>query len=156
MWVQTAQEVAQFPRSDFLSDFSGLRAEKNIRPYLYTIHAQDIMPQFLSDYLFTREKELFKVCKENGTPLPFSLSSLRKDRLDQRLGGLPYRRQGGTVLYSPNEVVEFISNLPIIQGQFFTLTQTSKKSKPSKSESVQAARNGLTLANFRAKEMVKK
>ncbi|MFA6922259.1 MAG: hypothetical protein WC216_10475 [Gallionella sp.] len=102
--------------------------------------------------LFLKEKELFTYCQEAGTPLPFSLSSLRKDRLDQRLGGMPYRRHGGTILYSPTELLKFISALPVVCGSS-TLRSKKRTTKPTKIESVLASRAGLSVAEFRAKSM---
>lgn len=102
----------------------------------------------LSHLRFCREKELFAICTELGADLAFSLSSLRKDRLDCRLGGIPYRRQGGTVLYCPIEVLEFISNLPTIQGRSNN-QKSAIKTKPSKEESVSAQRAGISVGELR-------
>lgn len=46
--------------------------------------------------LLLRESELFQYFVEIGKPLPFSLSTLQKDRLDGRLG-VPYRPLGGGI-----------------------------------------------------------
>lgn len=104
----------------------------------------------VSPLLFLTEKDLFPFCEKNGTPLHFSLSSLRKDRLDQRLGGLPHRRHGRTVLYSPLAVLSFIQALPVVQGRRPTQATQTKKTKPTKVESVHAARAGLSVADHRS------
>lgn len=105
----------------------------------------------VSPLLFLTEKDLFPFCEKNGTPLHFSLSSLRKDRLDQRLGGLPHRRHGRTVLYSPLAVLVFIDALPVIQGRLPPKANHAKQTKPTKVESVNAARAGLSVPAYRAK-----
>ena len=106
--------------------------------------------------LFLKEKELFIYCIKIGTPLPFSLSSLQKDRLDQRLGGIPYRRKGG-IRYLPSEVFACLHSHPVIQGSQNTVAGKSKKriTKPTKEESVSARRAGITVAELRARNGVK-
>lgn len=55
--------------------------------------------------------------KERGASLPFSRSSLEKDRMTGCLGGIPFRRVGGLCIYDPDEVLAFIAGLPVIQPQ---------------------------------------
>lgn len=79
------------------------------------------MPTSFSPLLFYKDKDLLSALEQHGTPLPLSLSTLRKDRLDGRAGGIPYRRNGGFILYSPAEVLEFFTTYQKFMG-----TQTNK------------------------------
>lgn len=104
--------------------------------------------------LLLKEKALFPhFTEERNAPLPFSISSLQKDRLTGCLGGIPFRRIGGIVLYCPEEVSNFLSAQPVIQPQrhaVLSAAATNRRGKPSKSESVEAARRGLTVPQLRA------
>jgi hypothetical protein len=65
-----------------------------------------------------------------GESLPFSVSSLNKDRADGRLG-IPYRRLGGAILYSPVEVQQFLQGLPALQPKS-EAPPPKKRGKPTK------------------------
>ena len=67
--------------------------------------------------IYLSSADLIARFKKVGAPLPFSRSSLDKDRLTGCLGGIPYRRIGALCLYLPDEVLAWLSELPIIQPQ---------------------------------------
>jgi hypothetical protein len=102
--------------------------------------------------LFLCGRDLVAHCQTIGKPLPFSLSSLEKDRGDGRLGGVPYRRLGGAIIYNPDEVFAFIAGQPIIQPKRHATSSgaKAKRGKPSKAESVEAERRGFTVRQLRA------
>lgn len=104
--------------------------------------------------LFLSDAELVAQYK-----LPFSLSSLRKDRIDGRLGGIPYRRIGGACVYTPDEVLHFIASQPIVRptrhpALVATDSNKPKRGKPRKFETVEASRRGITVREFRARSNV--
>lgn len=101
--------------------------------------------------LLLRESELFQYFVEIGKPLPFSLSTLQKDRLDGRLG-VPYRPLGGGIFYAPHDVENWLSGAPkVVPHRQCTTSknQNLKRGKPLKSESVEAARLGITVRELR-------
>jgi hypothetical protein len=102
--------------------------------------------------LLLRDVGLIEYFQKIGKPLPFSLSSLRKDRLDGRLG-VPYRLLGGGILYSPADVDLWLSGAPLVVPPRHVASDKSrpalKRGKPTKAESVQAERLGLTIKQFR-------
>ena len=105
--------------------------------------------------LLLQDSQLFKYFQSLGTPLPFSISTLRKDRLDGRLG-VPYLTIGGAKLYCPDLVFKWLAGVPVVIPKPHAITkQNIKKGKPSKQESVEAERLGLTVKEFRAKKGVK-
>lgn len=73
-----------------------------------------------------------------GESLPFSVSSLNKDRTDGRLG-IPFRRLGGAILYCPKEVQQFLDCLPALQPKS-EAPPHKKRGKPTKKESLRRAR----------------
>lgn len=104
------------------------------------------MSQIQQDIYFS-DSDLILHCKKKGCQLPFSLSSLRKDRLDGRLSGVPYRKVGGAIIYCPREVFEHLAGLPIIQQKRHPALQAKpagRRGKPKKTESVAAQRAGFS------------
>lgn len=94
--------------------------------------------------------------KQAGTPLPISLSALRKARIDGRLS-IPYRRIGGLALYCPNEVMAWLAGIPIVQPQrhpALAAVSAGRRGKPTKSESVEASRRGITVPELRAQKQL--
>lgn len=90
--------------------------------------------------------------KAAGTPLPISLSALRKARIDGRLS-IPYRRIGGLALYCPDEVLSWLAGIPVIQPQRHpALVAIKRRGKPTKSESIEASRRGITVPELRAQK----
>lgn len=105
-----------------------------------------LSPIFLSD------RNLIEHCITQQNPLPFSLSSIRKDRLDGRIG-LPFRRLGGTILYNPSEIWAFIAGNPIIQPERHPALKKSAgkgRGRPKKEESISAKRQGISVSQLRA------
>jgi hypothetical protein len=101
--------------------------------------------------IYLSSADLIARFKKVGAPLPFSRSSLDKDRLTGCLGGIPYRRIGALCLYLPDEVLAWLSELPIIQSQRHpAISAVRRRGKPTKIESVEASRRGLTVKQFRA------
>lgn len=89
--------------------------------------------------------------KNLGAPLPFSRSSLEKDRLTCCLGGIPYRRIGGLCVYHPQGILDWLAGLPIVQPQrHHALPASGRRGKPTKQESVEASRCGMTVKELRA------
>lgn len=96
-----------------------------------------------------------KHCRDAGNPFPISLSGLRKDRIDGRYG-IPHRRIGGLCFYDPAMVQAWIDGQPIVQPQRHPALATLKRrGKPTKSESVEAARRGITVPELRAQTSLK-
>lgn len=108
--------------------------------------------------LFLSDSDLVTHCQSIGNPLPFSLSSLRKDRIDARLGGLPYRRIGAALLvYDPDEVLAFLAGKLVIQPQrhpALAAAKPARRGKPNKTETVEAARRGITVPELRAQQTI--
>ena len=105
--------------------------------------------------LLLKDTELIRYFRSIGEPLPFGLSTLRKDRLDGRLG-IPYRPIGGSKLYCPDDVVAWLSDRPLVVPTRQTKLANEKppfnRYKPSKEESVKAERLGITVGDLRARE----
>lgn len=83
-------------------------------------------------------------------PLPFSRSSLEKDRITGCLGGVPYRRIGALCVYDPHGVLDWLAGLCVVQPQRHPALPTVRLGKPTKIESVEASRRGLTVKQLRA------
>lgn len=95
-----------------------------------------------------------KHCRDAGNPFPISLSGLRKDRIDGRYG-IPFRRIGSLCLYDPAEVQAWIDGQPIVQPQRHpALAAVKRRGKPTKAESVNAKRLGLSVAEYRAQQTI--
>lgn len=89
--------------------------------------------------------------KKLGVPLPFSRSSMEKDRLTGCLGGIPYRRIGALCVYLPEEVLSWMAGLSIVQPRRHSaLPAAGRRGKPTKIESVEASRRGITVKQLRA------
>lgn len=92
-----------------------------------------------------------------GAPLPFSLSGLRKDRNIGSLGGVPFRKIGGLCRYNPGEVDAWLDGHQVIAtaradaANFRRHTRPVRSGRPTKSESVEAQRRGLTVRELRAR-----
>ena len=103
--------------------------------------------------VYFSDSSLIAHCQNIGSPLPFSLSALRKDRVDGRLG-VPFRRLGGAILYRVDDVFAHLARLPIIQPKRPTLQQTrtvGRRGKPRKTESVAAKKLGISVKELRLK-----
>jgi hypothetical protein len=96
---------------------------------------------------FFSDCELIQHFNKLDAPLPFSLSSLRKDRITGQLGGVPYRRVGGSCIYNPKEVTDWLCGRPIIQPG--RTTKTVRKGAPTKAERVEAERRGISVKELR-------
>jgi len=96
--------------------------------------------------LYLPDSDLLDHCRTIGTKLPFSLSSLRKDRMDGRLG-VPYRRVGGMCLYNPQEVLLWLAGKPIVQPK--PSPSTASIGASTKAERVEAKRRGVTVKELR-------
>ena len=105
--------------------------------------------------LLLRDSALVKHFQQAGTPLPFPLSSIRKDRYDGFLGGLPFRKPGHAVLYNPEEVATWLSKLPVHRGGRGHVA-TLKMGRPSNEEKEQAKKLGISIPELRAWELGKK
>lgn len=88
--------------------------------------------QYLRDY------ELIEHFKAIGAPLPFSLSTIQKDRLDGRLGGIPHRVIGKLCLYDPEGVSAWLTGKPIVQPT----RRTTKVGRPTAAERAKAKASG--------------
>lgn len=105
------------------------------------------------NFIFLLDSALFLYFVSIGAPLPFSLSSLRKDRVDGRLGGIPYRRLGGLCVYNPVEVLAFFSGKPIVQPPRHPAARSlGKRGRPTMVERVAAERLGLTVREMRLRD----
>ncbi len=98
------------------------------------------------------EKNLFSHFAEVlGSPLPFSRSALQKDRLDGRLG-VPFRPVGAGIFYESNQVQAWLDGLPVVipARTMQVKLASGRRGKPSKSETVEASRRGITVPQLRA------
>lgn len=105
--------------------------------------------------LLLRDTALVQHFKAAGTPLPFPLSSIRKDRYDGFLGGIPFRKPGHAVLYNPDDVENWLAKLPVYrggQGQVASL----KMGRPSNEEKEQARKLVISIPDLRARELGRK
>jgi hypothetical protein len=107
--------------------------------------------------IFLLDSALIEHFNSINQPLPFSRSSLRKDRITGCLGGVPFRRIGGLCYYTPDDVIGWLAGHQIIQPQrhpalavLSAKKTTGRRGKPSKIESVEAARRGITVPELRA------
>lgn len=105
--------------------------------------------------LLLRDADLIQHFKREGTPLPFPLSSLRKDRYDGFLGGIPYRKPGHAVLYNPGEVMHWLEKLPVHRGGRGQVASL-KMGRPSNEEKEQAKKLGISIPDLRTRELGKK
>ena len=99
--------------------------------------------------LFLTDTQLLHHFISRGTALPFSLSTLRKDRINARLGGIPYRKIGGNYIYTPDIVLSFLAGIPIVQPSRSPSATKSKRGAPTKHEVVTAARLGISVSEMR-------
>lgn len=103
--------------------------------------------------LLLSEKDLFAHFSEVlHYPLPFSKSALQKDRLDGRLG-VPFRRVGGAIFYDTNHVRAWLDGIPIVvpaRAPLHSKPPVVRRGKPLKSETVEAARLGISVPELRA------
>lgn len=106
------------------------------------------------------DSELMKYFKNKGAPLPFSLSLLRKDRCTGKVG-IPYRKLGGQCLYYPDDIINWLKNLPLAGGPRSESTKSpeeslvlhsKKRGKPTAAESREAAKKGITVKELRAQK----
>lgn len=107
--------------------------------------------------LLLSDKDLIQHFQDKGTPLPFSLSALRKDRFTGQLGNVTYHRCGGKCLYNPDEVLVWLQNIPIgraIIKPNIALSRVSKgrTGRPTKLESIEAQKRGLSVPALRAQQ----
>ncbi len=108
--------------------------------------------------LLLSDKELIQFYKDKEEPLPFPLSSLRKDRYNGALGGIPFRKIGTAVVYAPDDIEEWKSKLPVYRGgnknsPVETKSGRIRMGRPSREESRRAADLGITVHELRAKDM---
>lgn len=99
-----------------------------------------------------QEKKLFLHFSEVlDSPLPFSLSALQKDRLDGRLG-IPYRSVAGSIFYDTNQVQAWLNGIPVVVPARSQQAKpaSGRRGKPTKKETVEASRRGITVPQLRA------
>lgn len=92
---------------------------------------------------------MFEFCESNGMKLPFSKSSLQKDRINGCLGGIPYRKIGRKVFYIPAEVLAFLDALPVCRSM--GSVEKASFGTSTKVERVLASRKGLSVAELRGR-----
>ena len=106
--------------------------------------------------LLLSDSKLIDHFKLHEKPLPFSISTLRKDRLDGRLG-VPYRSLGGQCLYCPADIEIWLSGTPTIYPKRHPSLEKVKPSKnsgkPTKAESIEAERKGISVRDLRAQQI---
>lgn len=98
--------------------------------------------------LYLQSKDLLAHFEAIGSPLPFSFSSIEKDRKDARLGGIPYRIIGRQCVYEVSEVLNFLAGKPIFQARR-AITE-SKAGRPTKKEQITARNRGVSVQELRA------
>lgn len=102
--------------------------------------------------IYLSDSDLIKHCQNIGSPLPFSVSSLRKDRLDGRLGGVPFRKIGGAVIYCPLGVFEHLAGQQVIQPKRHPAIQikpAGRRGRPKKTETVLADKLHISVPELR-------
>ena len=97
---------------------------------------------------FVTDRELISIADRIGRKLPFSVSSLQKDRCTGCLGGVPYRRIGGKAIYVPQQVFEFLDRIEIAQPRVTAMAK--KQGASTKRERVDAALRGISVRELRA------
>lgn len=108
--------------------------------------------------LLLSDSALIEHFKKSYQPLPFSLSAIRKDRFTGQLGGIPYRKIGGLCRYSPDEVSAWLAGHPIIQPGADRRTNrprenVKRQGRPTKIETIEATRRGITVPELRAAQV---
>jgi hypothetical protein len=99
--------------------------------------------------LLLSETELFEHFQQLGTPLPFSLSSLQKDRgRKKNLGGVPFKRING-IKYCPDEVAKHVIKQPTYRGGS---SIAHRAGRPNKAESQLAKDLGITVPELRTSQ----
>jgi len=89
-------------------------------------------------------------CKQAGYPIPHSVSTLNKDRSDpSRIGGVPFYRVGGKVLYNPEEVLQFYSSKASVVNQP-EVFHRKKLGRPGGIEQQEAIKAGFTKLSGKA------
>lgn len=100
------------------------------------------------------QKKLFAHFEELGRPLPFSQSSLNKDRLDGRLG-IRYCPIGGSIFYDTEQVQAWLDGIPVVipaRTNKPVKPAAGRRGKPKKSESLEALRLGISVPQLRAQQ----
>lgn len=103
--------------------------------------------------LLLSDRALVEHFKNTDEPLPFSVSSIRRDRYHGTLGGIPFHPVGGKKLYSPNEVRKHIANLPARRAKAPVAILSpgmKKRGAPKKLERIRASELGITVSQLRA------
>ena len=101
--------------------------------------------------LFLNDEDLINKYISDEKPLPFSLSSMRKDRRDGRLG-IPYRIFGESFFYCPDDINKWLGGIPIVipkPKSNFSKTP-HKKGRPSIKEQMEAEKRGITVKELRS------
>lgn len=73
-----------------------------------------------------------------GNPLPFSLSTIQKDRKDGRIGGIPFQKFGINCIYDTETVSNWLNNAPVITPARPVVK--ARSGRPTKAQSVAKAR----------------
>lgn len=103
--------------------------------------------------LLLRDSALLPHCQEIGSPIPVSLSLIRKDRSEKNKNkiGIPFRKIGGGIFYNPADVLAFFAGHPVIQpAPFHKPASGLKRGKPSKQETVEARKRCISVPQLRA------
>ncbi len=88
-------------------------------------------------------------CKQAGYPIPHSESTLNKDRSNPKIiGGVPFYKIGGKVLYNPDEVFSFYTSKAVTVNQQKPFK--SKVGRPDSIETQQAIKAGFQKLSGRA------
>lgn len=106
-------------------------------------------------FVFVNDERLLEICENQGIPFPFSISFLRKDRARFNRNKsifVPFRKIGGRYFYNPQEVLDFIKNLPAVAEVVDVDTgccKMSTRGRPRKWESIEAGRREISVPALR-------
>lgn len=103
--------------------------------------------------------ELFSFLKNMGITVPFSLSTLRKDRANFNRKNsikIPFRKFSGRYFYCPADILKFIEDFPIgpasSPSNIDANTQTFNRGRPKKVEAIAALKLGISVRELRLKK----
>jgi hypothetical protein len=89
--------------------------------------------------MLLNDAALLKHFAASGNPIPFSLSTIRKDRQDGRIGGIPFQKFGINCIYDTEIVSSWLKNAPVVTPTPRP-SATPRPGRPTKIQSVLKAR----------------
>lgn len=96
------------------------------------------------------ENVLFEL--EASSHLKISPTSLRRDRVDGRLGGIPFVRLGGRIVYLREALDEWLAakQQRVVAVVKEKKEDVARRGRPTKAEQIEAARRGISVRELRS------